>query len=663
MTERNLTYADVVHKMTDLKALAQPVAPGEKAGEYTSYDRRSQYDQATDSYIHWDANDDWGTTFDYTEDGGAILADLTGPGAIVRLWSAQPESGHVKIFIDGSSTPAVDMAFSDYFGGAFPFHLSHISYDAARGKNCYLPIPYNTSCKVVAYDNWGRYFHVGYIIFPGDTTVEPFSLPLSSENEKALMEAEGILKGLAEAGAPCAEGKTVTVPAHGSAILLETEDAGAITRIAVKLEGMKAPGDDWNALSQLAIAAYWDGEIETAIHTTLGGFFGSICGLHPYHSLPMGVLEDGTMYCNWYMPYSDGAKLLLQNDGEAAYTVTYTVSAMQMDKVETDGLLRFHAKWNQLCDPDTDSDRWPDAEFLSVEGSGRFVGTSLHVYKEMGTGDPANHPDWWWGEGDEKFFVDDEKFPSWFGTGSEDYFGYAWGSWYPFAYPYHAQPFTNGGMWGIGNRLNNRFHIIDNVPFLQSFVAYLEKYHRDGYANQVVTNYWYMKKGEDDGYGEVSLEERTAYYGLPYPEPETFYEGEAMKIIECSGMQKAEVQDMYPFHGFWSDGNQLLFMAEKNGYLKLYVNVPVTGNYDVVARFTLAGDYGIASHFIDGVSLGEPVDLYHDGVVRSKRIPIGKDIFLTEGLHVLEVRMLDKNEKSTGYFYGLDCLELKSEMI
>lgn len=34
--------------------------------------------------------------------------------------------------------------------------------------------------------------------------------------------------------------------------------------------------------------------------------------------------------------------------------------------------------------------------------------------------------DWWWGEGDEKFFVDGEKFPSSFGTGSEDYIGYAW---------------------------------------------------------------------------------------------------------------------------------------------------------------------------------------------------------------------------------------------
>ena len=656
-----MTYIDIVHKLTDLKALAQPVCPGEKAGEYTSYDRRSQYDAATDSYIHWDANDDWGTTFEHTEDGGAILADLTGPGAVVRLWSAQPESGHVKIFIDGNAVPVVDMPFSDYFGGDFPFNLPHFSYDAARGKNCYLPITYNTSCKVVAYDNWGRYFHVGYISFSEGTTVEPFSLPLSAENEKALLEAEGIFQKLNQESQPCTEQKSVTVPAHGSVSVFDTEGAGAIAKITMKLEGVEGLGADWNGLANLAIAAYWDKAENPSIYTTLGGFFGSICGVQPYHSLPMGVLKNGTMYCNWYMPYSHGAKLVVENDGDTDYTISYCILTEPLEQTTAEKLLRFHAKWNQLCDPDPDSDRWPDAEFLSVDGSGRFVGTSLHVYKEMGTGDPAYHPDWWWGEGDEKFFVDGEKFPSWFGTGSEDYFGYAWGSWYPFAYPYHAQPFTNGGMWGIGNRLNNRFHVIDNVPFLQSFEACLEKYHRDHYANQVVTNYWYMEAGLDDGYAPVPLEERCCYYALPYPEPEIFYEGEKMKIIECSGMQKAEVQDMEPFHGIWSGGYQLLFMAEKNGYLKLYINIPETAEYDVIARFTMAGDYGIASHFIDGVSLGEPVDLYHDGVICSDSVVLGRDIFLTEGLHVLEVRMSDKNEKSTGYFYGLDWLELTAK--
>ena len=39
---------------------------------------------------------------------------------------------------------------------------------------------------------------------------------------------------------------------------------------------------------------------------------------------------------------------------------------------------------------------------------------------------PSGHGSWW-GEGDEKIWVDGESFPSIFGTGTEDYFGGAWG--------------------------------------------------------------------------------------------------------------------------------------------------------------------------------------------------------------------------------------------
>ena len=49
----------------------------------------------------------------------------------------------------------------------------------------------------------------------------------------------------------------------------------------------------------------------------------------------------------------------------------------------------------------------------------------------------------WWGEGDEKIYVDGESFPSLFGTGTEDYFGYAWSTPERFEHAYHAQ--TRGG--------------------------------------------------------------------------------------------------------------------------------------------------------------------------------------------------------------------------
>jgi Protein of unknown function (DUF2961) len=57
------------------------------------------------------------------------------------------------------------------------------------------------------------------------------------------------------------------------------------------------------------------------------------------------------------------------------------------------------------------------------------------------------------GEGDEKIWVDDESFPSIFGTGTEDYYAYSWGgvSTDFYEHPFHAQPRCH-----VYNKLNRK---------------------------------------------------------------------------------------------------------------------------------------------------------------------------------------------------------------
>jgi hypothetical protein len=110
-----------------------------------------------------------------------------------------------------------------------------------------------------------------------------------------------------------------------------------------------------------------------------------------------------------------------------------------------------------------------------------------------------NPPDTnWWGEGDEKIFVDREAFPSLFGTGTEDYFGYAWSSTERFSHPYHAQTLApSSGFAGWFSM--NRFLVLDPVPFSSQLRFDLELWHwSDTTVEMSALLFWYARPGSHD---------------------------------------------------------------------------------------------------------------------------------------------------------------------
>src|SRR5215831_10790996 len=114
VADQTLSYVDLVGRLTDLEYLATVPAPGETCSQWSSYDRRSRYDAATGKYFGWDANGD-GNGIIRKEGDKLVLAEMEGPGCIRRIWSATPKEGHVRIYLDGASEPAVDLPFSGYF--------------------------------------------------------------------------------------------------------------------------------------------------------------------------------------------------------------------------------------------------------------------------------------------------------------------------------------------------------------------------------------------------------------------------------------------------------------------------------------------------------------------------------------------------------------------
>jgi hypothetical protein len=499
-----LTYKDLIHRLTDLDHLASVPPAGENTGLASSHDRASQYDAVHDKYIDWSANGDGGGII-RKEGDKSVFAEIKGPGVIWRTWSAAAGKGHVKIYLDGSDIPAVDLPFIGYFDhSSAPFTRPNIDYATkASGFDNYTPIPFQKSCKIVADNGWGNYYHFNYTTFPEGTVVPTFKLPLSNEDNAALDEADKVLGqcGQDPAGTrPGQETKTalVTVDAGGKATVADLSGEGAVTALKVKFDLPASKEAQMNFLRQLVISINWDGSKEPAVWSPIGDFFGDPLIPAKYQSLPTGITEDGTWYSYWYMPYASGAHIQVENDSGQPVTMNWEVTHAPLTK-PADSLLRFHAKWHRDAFLVERKDRWPDWPLLKTEGTGRYVGTQLHIWNPRGG---------WWGEGDEKFFVDGEKFPSTFGTGSEDYFGYAWGSDHLFNQAFHGQVICGDNHTSV-----HRWHISDNVPFQKTFEGCIEKYFpNDRPTLYAAVAFWYLSANGTDPYEPVPVSERIGYW-------------------------------------------------------------------------------------------------------------------------------------------------------
>lgn len=231
----------------------------------------------------------------------------------------------------------------------------------------------------------------------------------------------------------------------------------------------------------------------------------------------------------------------------------------------------------------------------------------LHVWNPNGGQDVVDAPGayWWWGEGDEKFFVDGESFPSIFGTGTEDYFGYAWSNPALFSQAFHAQTLTQANK---GHQSLVRWQVAENVPFQKSFDGYLEKYYPDSFPTRYgVLVCWYVDHADEPDYTEASLEQRTGYYDRT-----DATEGENLEVVDITGgtAQAQHLATSDVGDSPWSGAKQLWWFDGAVGD-SMTVTVPVAhdGLYQVFATLTHAPDYGIAQITFAGKALA-PINFF-----------------------------------------------------
>lgn len=596
---KTISYADMVDRLTDLKALAELPEQGEKSAMWSSYDRDSKIDSATGEFIDWDANID-GLKPQYIRKEGdnEVLAEMEGPGAVVRIWSASPKQGKVKIFIDGKEEAVISESFIDYFKPSIPaFDYPELVYETnARGYNNYVPIPYQKSCKIVAEPGWGQYYHFNYISFPEGTQVEEFNPDPIEEGKKALGKINSFFaQEMGEYPQEKAGFKkeTASVELEGGAqkTAFSLEGKGAIATFRAKFNNVDSTQLE-EIMRKTVLEIRWDGEENPSVWTPLGDFFGTSPGWNEYRTLPMGMTDEW-MYSYWYMPYRKGAEISLHNTYDGPVSVTLELQREEL-KEDIDGYARFHAKWHRDLEK-LDKERWPDWKLLETHGKGRFLGAHLLVWNPKGGSAKAGGPGyWWWGEGDEKFFVDEEKFPSTFGTGTEDYFGYAWCDPSIFEQAFHSQTLDNDNM---GYQPMNRWQITDNVSFQSSFDGYLEKYfpneHPTQYSSVV---YWYLDADGEDNLAAVPASE---LYGWETP----YKVFRVPNVLEAESTVITENAGGWGTTDVWANENlfetvsghkilQWMTAKDKENTLQTTFKWPQTGRYEVYANLVKQEDGG-----------------------------------------------------------------------
>lgn len=645
------TYPELVRRLWDMEAVAVLPPAGEQTAQFSSYSRASLHDG--NRYVAWDNNKDSDGII-RKEGEDAVIAEMTGPGCIWRIWSATPLEGHVRIYLDGNPEPAVDLPFAGFFDRKnAPFTRPELVYYASRGANNYTPIPYAKSCKIVAAPGWGKYYLIDYTTFPAGTRVPTFRRDLPEADAAALDEANRIFAGRpAQPGGPVPGQKTTAgtqeIPAGAVTEIFSTEGPAALTGLKLRVADLPASPEDRTLLRELVLQITWDEDREPAVWAPLADFFGTAAGANRFQSLVSGLDKDGWWYAHWFMPFGKKARIALRNDSSKAQRIDFEIAQAPLPRpVEDYG--RLHVKWHRDALLPEDPDRAIDWTLLKTQGRGRFVGTHLHIWNPRGT---------WWGEGDEKFFVDGEKFPSTYGTGSEDYFGYAWCDWHLFEQALHGQTISEKNK---GHISVHRWHLADSIPFQQSFDGYIEKYFPNTRPTlYAATAYWYLSAGGTDPYQPVSVADRAGYwqnYQPPAGVPGAL-EAEEIPVTVSSGKARVQFGDRFAGRVQWSADAQLCWSEGRPGErMDLAIQSAKPGKYRVLARFTKAADYGIIQPSWDGAKIGDPIDLRAAHVEATGEIPLG-EYDLTAGNHTLSFELLPGASEAAPRV-GLDYVRLE----
>jgi len=447
----------------------------------SSYDRHSTVPQASsDTPTGWYANTDWGNYLG-VETGPSgqsefVLLDADGPGTIVRIWSATP-SGTLRVYLDRAVAPVLEESMTALLSGQIAPFLPPFAGTTAQGGNMEFPLPFRKHVKVT-WEGAGGFYQVTYRKYV-DASTDVTSFDPSSLDPQRLDSVRIRLQQPALQDSSIVSDQFVLAASSPEMTIAASPSGEEILELQI------APSlVDAASLRGSVLSLRFDGR-ET-VRAPLGDFFGAGPGLLPHATLPLEATADGVLTARFVMPFAQSAVVHIDAAPglEAKGTVFHRAALFDPNTYY------FHAHWTARGPMPARPYR--DILLADVSGEGAYVGTFLAV---------GNSSTDWWGEGDEKIWVDDDAFPSLFGTGTEDYFGQAYCSPETYNHPYRVQSLAAGG-FGAANGLFSmlRTDVLDPIRFAKNLRFNLELWHWD--ENAQVTfdtiSYFYLAQSATD---------------------------------------------------------------------------------------------------------------------------------------------------------------------
>ncbi len=423
-----------------------------------------------------------------------VLAEMDGPGAIARLWTASANSaGTIRIYLDQNPVPVIAVPFKKMMDGesVYPF-IKPLTRPSSGGAVSYFPIPYATHCKITIDNPREFYYQVTYLKFKPGTTVTTYknmrlhsrdATALALEKASALWENPDKFLTLDSFA-----GRTIYPSSRGERpqVLYEKTGSGRFNSVGIRLTSPSlnnaiVPGRN------LILRVYFDDHVNPDIEAPISDLLASplseafrppslFAGRRPYSIQGAdGQVHSGTVATlSLPMPFGKNARFSVENGLDYPVNVElFTNFTEEVFNPDTTGYL--HAKFIQ--DPSvTLGVAHPWLHLKATRG--HFVGVvqTMHGYGGLE-----------FLEGDEQFRVDAEPPGQKFdftilapfnGTGTEDYFNSAY---YfekgPAIFPLHgitAKVNEPGEGKRVGLASAFRFHFLDSINFETSIDGQIE---------------------------------------------------------------------------------------------------------------------------------------------------------------------------------------------